>query len=87
MATRPRKTDEERVKDIDIRESVTLLTKTLLNYQKKDVKNMTPRERSELLKALLPYNIDKSGEVDLSVKVSMTDLLRKYAEVSAIANE
>lgn len=85
MATRPKKTDEERVKDIDIKDSVTLITKTLINNVKRDIKMMTPKERGDLLTKLLPYTLDKNGEVSMEVKVSMADLIRKYNAAEAAA--
>lgn len=85
MATRPKKTDEERVKDIDIKDSLTLITKTLINNVKRDIKMMTPKERGDLLTKLLPYTLNKNGEVSMEVKVSMADLIRKYNAAEAAA--
>lgn len=83
----PQLTDEERAKRCDVRTEVSVLTKDVLTKLKGDVKTMSARERVDLLRTLLPYNLDKNNELNIGVKISMADLINRYAEVERVSKE
>lgn len=83
----PMLTDEEKAKRCDVRSEVGVLTKDVLTKLKTDVKTMSARERVDLLRTLLPYNLDKNNELNIGVKVSMADLISRYAEVERVSKE
>ena len=82
----PQLTDEERAKRCDVRTEVSVLTKDVLTKLKGDVKTMSARERVDLLRALLPYNLDKNNELNnfvLPVVVSEDFLSELFASIEA----